>query len=108
MGVPVVSLTGSSAPSRGGASLLGAIGLDELVVDTPDRYLNTVCGLASDPGRLSMLRAGMRTRMSGSPLMDVSRFTYHLEQAYRSIWRRWCEGTKRKLEENEGAGRTSR
>ena len=107
MGVPVVSLTGSSAPSRGGASLLGAIGLDELVVDTPDQYLNTVCDLASDPGRLSMLRAGMRARMSGSPLMDVSRFTYHLEQAYRSIWRRWCEGTKRKLEENEGAGRTS-
>jgi protein O-GlcNAc transferase len=94
MGVPVVSLAGGSAPSRGGASLLGAIGLDELVVDTPEQYLDTACGLASDPRRLSMLRAGMRARMSGSPLMDVSRFTYHLEQAYRSMWRRWCEGTK--------------
>src|SRR6266850_3193519 len=98
MGVPVVSLAGTSAPSRGGASLLRAIALDELVVDTPEQYLNTVCDLASDPGRLSMLRAGMRARMSGSPLMDVSRFTYHLEQAYRSIWRRWCEGTERKPE----------
>jgi predicted O-linked N-acetylglucosamine transferase (SPINDLY family) len=98
MGVPVVSLVGSSAPSRGGASLLRAIGLDELVVDTPEQYLDTACGLASDPQRLSVLRTGMRTRMSGSPLMDATRFTYHLEQAYRSMWRHWCEGTKRKPE----------
>ena len=98
MGVPVVSLAGTSAPSRGGASLLRAIALDEFVVDTPEQYLDTACGLASDPQRLSVLRAGMRTRMSESPLMDATRFTYHLEQAYRSMWRRWCEGTKRKPE----------
>ncbi len=94
MGVPVVSLVGNSAPSRGGASLLGAIGLDELVVDTPEQYLGTACSLAGDPERLSMLRAGMRARMSGSPLMDIARFAYHLEQAYRSMWRRWCEEPK--------------
>jgi predicted O-linked N-acetylglucosamine transferase (SPINDLY family) len=98
MGVPVVSLAGTSAPSRGGASLLRAIALDELVVDTPEQYLDTACGLASDPQRLSVLRTEMRTRMSESPLMDATRFTYHLEQAYRSMWRHWCEGTKRKPE----------
>jgi predicted O-linked N-acetylglucosamine transferase (SPINDLY family) len=94
MGVPVVSLVGSSAPSRGGASLLRAIGLNELVVDTPEQYLDTACDLAGNPGRLSVLREGMRARMSGSPLMDISRFTNHLEQAYRSMWRRWCEDRK--------------
>ena len=98
MGVPVVSLAGTSAPSRGGASLLRAIALDELVVDTSEQYLDTACGLASDPQRLSVLRAGMRTRMSESPLMDATRFTCHLEQAYRSIWRHWCEGARRKPE----------
>jgi len=90
MGVPIVSLAGDSAPSRGGASLLGTIGLEELVADAPEEYLDKACSLAGDLGRLSTLRQGMRARMSASPLMDPARFTRHLEQAYRSMWRRWC------------------
>jgi predicted O-linked N-acetylglucosamine transferase (SPINDLY family) len=95
MGVPVVSLAGESAPSRGGASLLGTIGLEELVADTPEQYLDKACSLAGDLGRLSTLREGMRARMSASPLMDTARFTRHLEQAYRSMWHRWCQDRDR-------------
>jgi protein O-GlcNAc transferase len=95
MGVPVVSLAGESAPSRGGASLLGTIGLEELVADTPEQYLDKACSLAGDLGRLSTLREGMRARMSASPLMDTARFTRHLEQAYRSMWHRWCHDRER-------------
>jgi len=95
MGVPVVSLVGDSAQSRGGASLLGAIGLDDLVVHTEEQYLEKACLLASDLGRLSALRAGMRARMLASPLMDIARFTGHLERAYRSIWRQWCQDRER-------------
>jgi len=91
MGVPVVSLAGDSAPSRGGVSLLKTVGLDELVADTSQRYLDIACDLASDTGKLAALRTSMRARMSASPLMDASRFTHELEQAYRSMWRRWCE-----------------
>jgi len=90
MGVPVISLAGNSTASRGGASLLGAIGLEELVSETPDEYLDKACALARDRARLVALRAGMRDRMSGSPLMDVARFTRNLEGAYRSMWRKWC------------------
>jgi len=90
MGVPVLSLVGDSAPSRGGASVLGAIGLDELLADTTEQYLDRACALAGDRKRLASLRAGMRARMSASPLMDAGRFTRHLESAYRSMWRRWC------------------
>ncbi len=90
MGVPVVSLAGDSAPSRGGASLLGTVGLEELVADTPEEYLEKAGSLAGNLARLSTLREGMRARMSASPLMDAARFTRHLEQAYRSMWRRWC------------------
>ena len=91
MGVPVVSLAGDSAPSRGGVSLLKTVGLDELVADTRQRYLDIACDLASDTGKLAVLRTSMRARMSASPLMDAPRFTHELEQAYRSMWRRWCE-----------------
>jgi predicted O-linked N-acetylglucosamine transferase (SPINDLY family) len=96
MGVPVVSLVGDSAPSRGGASLLGTIGLGELVADTPEQYLDKACSLTSDLGRLSTLRAGMRARMSVSPLLDAARFAHNLEQAYRSMWRHWCRDRDRK------------
>ena len=95
MGVPVVSLVGDSAPARSGVSLLRAIGLDELVAETPQRYLDIAADLAGNPERLSTLRTGMRARMSASPLMDIAPFTRHLEQAYRSMWRRWCEDATR-------------
>jgi len=92
MGVPVVSLAGDTATSRGGASLLGAIGLGELVAQTPDQYLELASSLAGDPARLAALRAGLRGRMLASPLMDAQRFTRNLESAYRSMWRSWCAG----------------
>jgi predicted O-linked N-acetylglucosamine transferase (SPINDLY family) len=91
MGVPVLSLVGDSAPSRGGASVLETVGLDEMLADTPEQYLGKACSLANDRERLASLRAGMRTRMSASPLMDAARFTGNLENAYRSMWRHWCQ-----------------
>jgi predicted O-linked N-acetylglucosamine transferase (SPINDLY family) len=30
--------------------------------------------------------------MLASPLMDEERFTRDLEQAYREMWRKWCDG----------------
>jgi protein O-GlcNAc transferase len=94
MGVPVVSLVGNTATSRGGASLLHAVGLPELVAETPDQYLDIAAGLAEHPRRLASLRAGMRERMRSSPLMDAVRFTRHLEQACRKMWQTWCDGDR--------------
>ncbi len=91
MGVPVVSLAGETATSRGGASLLHAVGLGELVAQTPGEYLHIAAALAGDTQRLSALRAGLRDRMRSSPLTDADRFTRGLERAYRTMWRNWCE-----------------
>jgi protein O-GlcNAc transferase len=90
MGVPVVTLTGVTATSRGGASLLNAVGLGELVAGTTDEYLDIAAALAQDRRRLAALRAGMRDRMAASPLMDAERFTRNLEKAYRAMWTAWC------------------
>jgi len=91
MGVPVVSLSGDTATSRGGASLLHAVGLRDLVAHTTDQYLDIAAGLAYDRKRLASLRSGLRDRMRCSPLMDSTRFTRHLEKAYGAAWRAWCE-----------------
>lgn len=99
MGVPVVTLSGERHAGRVGASLLTGIGMDNLVARTPDAYVAAAVDLAREPARLAALRAGMRERMTASPLMDATRLARSVEQAYRSVWRRWCENP------GEGGGR---
>jgi protein O-GlcNAc transferase len=93
MGVPVVSYGAESATSRGGVSILHALGLAELSGDTADEYVGIAQALARDPDRLASLRSRMRDVMRSSPLMNAQRFTQDLENAYRKIWRAWCHGT---------------
>ena len=90
MGVPVVTLAGNTPTSRGGATLLHAVGLDELIADSPDAYLRIAEQLVSDGARLQRLRETMRARMGASTLMDEAGFTRDLEAAYRDLWRSWC------------------
>jgi len=90
MGVPVVSLAGSSHVSRVGVSLLNNIGLPELVADSEEQYLQIAVNLANDLPRLQQLRSTLRPRMQASPLMDAPRFARNIEAAYRQMWRQYC------------------
>ena len=90
MGVPVVSLAGETAVGRGGVSILSNVGLPELIAQTPEQYVRIAAALAQDLSRLSELRATLRDRMQASPLMDAPRFARNVEEAYRTMWRRWC------------------
>jgi predicted O-linked N-acetylglucosamine transferase (SPINDLY family) len=89
MGVPVVSLAGPTAVSRGGLSILSNLGLADLVAHAVEQYVRKAVALASDLPRLAELRAGLRQRMQGSPLMDAHRFARDVETAYRSLWAAW-------------------
>ena len=86
MGVPVISLAGRMNVSRQGVRFLRSVGLDELLAETPEEYMRIAVDLASDLPRLASLRAGLRERMSRSPLMDAQRLTRDLEAAYRGMW----------------------
>jgi hypothetical protein len=90
VGVPVVSLAGPSAVSRGGLSILSNVGLPELVAATETDYVRIAVELARNLPRLAALRATLRERLQTSPLMDGPRFARHVEAAYRQMWRRWC------------------
>jgi predicted O-linked N-acetylglucosamine transferase (SPINDLY family) len=85
MGVPVVTLAGSTHVSRVSASILHSAGLPELVAETPAQYLDIAQRLAGDRDARRALRAGMRARMQSSPLLDASRFVRDLEAAYREM-----------------------
>jgi predicted O-linked N-acetylglucosamine transferase (SPINDLY family) len=94
MGVPVVSLAGSTAVSRAGMSILSNVGLPELVAHSQEEYVAIAAALAADRTRLAQLRAGLRERMRQSPLMDAPRFARNIEEAFREMWRfdRGCHG----------------
>jgi predicted O-linked N-acetylglucosamine transferase (SPINDLY family) len=88
MGVPVITLAGNSTVSRQGASIMQALGLQELVALDADDYLARTLALAGDLPRLQALRAGLRERMA--PERRGREFTRHLEQVYGELWAAWC------------------
>jgi len=90
MSTPVVSLVGTTATSRGGASLLQNVGVPELIAETAEQYVSIAARLAQEPDVLTSLRSTLRQRMRSSPLTDAVGFTRHLEAAYRIMWQRWC------------------
>jgi predicted O-linked N-acetylglucosamine transferase (SPINDLY family) len=90
MGVPVVTLVGTTPAARAGLSLLSTVGLTELIAYTPEDYVKIGIQLANDLDYLQQLRATLRARMQTSPLMDGASFTRHLEVAYRQMWEQWC------------------
>ena len=91
MGVPVVTLRGTTHVSRTASSILARVGLEEMVADTPEAYLSVALRLSRDLERLRALRAELRDRMRGSPLLDAGAFTRSLESAYLHMMQRWRE-----------------
>lgn len=90
-GVPVLTLPGATSCSRSSASILTALGLTDWVATDHADWLARALRLSADTETLIALRAGLRARVSTSPLTDVHAFTAALETHYRAIWRTWCE-----------------
>jgi len=90
MGVPVVSLAGDTFVSRMGRTLLSAAGHPEWCAGSVDGYVDRVLALARDPGGRERLRHTLRGELRASPLCDEAGHLRSLEQAMRTLWRRWC------------------
>jgi protein O-GlcNAc transferase len=74
MGVPVITLAGTTHASRVGVSLLSTIGAPELIAPDADSYVTLAAQLANDPARLAQYRTTLRTLMSNSPLCNGPAF----------------------------------
>jgi predicted O-linked N-acetylglucosamine transferase (SPINDLY family) len=92
MGVPVVTLVGTTVVGRAGLCQALNLRLPELVAYTPEAFIAAAARLAENLDGLAELRAGLRRKMEQSPLMNAERFARNLEAKYREAWRRWCEG----------------
>jgi protein O-GlcNAc transferase len=88
MGVPVVTMMGSTSVSRAGASILSNLGFAEWVTESSAGYLAAATRLATDVNQLANLRASLRDRLRASRLMDGHQFARDMEAIYRDMWRR--------------------
>jgi protein O-GlcNAc transferase len=86
-GLPVISLHGRHGVSRSGLSILGTLGLRELVASTSEQYIEIAVALALDLPRLESLRASLRRRFEQSSLRDEKSFAANFEELLRTAWR---------------------
>jgi len=93
MGVPTITLAGNAYVTRMGVSLLTNVGLVDLIAPTPQAYVEIATALARQFDRLGALRTTLRQRLLDSPVMDGPALARDVEQAYRQMWRAWCEET---------------
>jgi len=91
MGVPVVTLAGERMIERQGASLLTAVGLEELIATDRADYVAKAVALARNPERRARLRSELRERMAASELCDGRGLAAALEDAYREMWHRYVK-----------------
>ncbi len=91
-GLPVVTKKGRSFASRVSESLLGALGLSELVAEDEDGLVALCRALAEDRSRLAVIREKIADNRFTHPLFDTERFTRHLERAYEMMAERGRAG----------------
>lgn len=91
-GLPVVTMIGCHFASRVSASLLGAVGLPELIVEDLDAYEVLALKLSQHPEQLENLKTKLALNRLSQPLFDTRRFVKNLERAYRSMWDTYVSG----------------
>jgi len=96
MGIPVITLAGSTHVSRVGASLLARVGMDELICTDTEGYVRQAVALAGDIGLLAQIRSQLRHRMQASSLCDAQFFVNEFEKMLGDVWMKWCESNPRK------------
>jgi protein O-GlcNAc transferase len=85
-GVPVVTCRGETFAARVAASVLGAVGLPDLITTNLADYEALALWLATDPPLLESVRQRLEANRLTFPLFDLERFRRHIEAAFVTMW----------------------
>ncbi len=88
-GLPVLTRMGQGFAARAAGSLLHAVGLPELAVETSDAYEAMALQLAHDPAKLAALRARLGANRLSAPLFNTEAFVRHIEAGYDAAYDRF-------------------
>jgi protein O-GlcNAc transferase len=81
-GLPLLTCAGEAFAGRVAASLLTAVGMDELVTDNLADYELHALELAQRPAQLNALKEKLARNLPTAPLLDIDLFRRNLEAAY--------------------------
>lgn len=84
-GVAIITCRGTTWPGRVAASLLTAIGLDDLICDDLPAYEALGVTLAQNPAQLKAIKDRLEKNRLTTPLFDTVRFARHMEAAYQEM-----------------------
>jgi len=87
-GLPILTLKGNSFAGRVASSLLSAVGLEELISDSTQNYIDMAIYLASHTSELSKLKIRLQQNIPNSALFNAKQFTLQLESAYKTMLQR--------------------
>lgn len=90
-GLPLLTCRGKTFPGRVAASLLRAVGLQELITDTLEEYESKALMLAGNPALLHSFRDRLTRQRAELPLFDTARTTRRIEAAYEEMMARWSK-----------------
>ena len=90
-GLPVLTRRGDTFASRVAASLLNAVGMQDLVTATWEDYERLALKLATDGELFASIKARLAANRATHALFDTDRFRRHIEAAYATM----CERARR-------------
>ncbi len=91
-GLPVVTRLGNQFAARVAASLLNAVGLQELITESDEAYEALALELAMNNEKLAAVKQKLSDNRLRKPLFDTKLYTRHLEDAYDQAFERWRSG----------------
>ena len=92
MGVPTLTLAGSTPAGRSGTCILGNAGLEAFITQSPEDFVQKGLSWAGNLAGLSDIRAGLRERIAKSAMGQPAVVAAGVECALRRMWQRWCAG----------------
>ena len=92
MGVPTLTLAGSTVTGRMGAGILEQVGLNSFVAENKSDFVEKGVSWAKNLSSLSILRSELREHLSQSAMGQPTITGDVLERSFRVMWRRWCAG----------------
>ena len=91
VGLPVLTCVGRTFPGRVAASLLTALEVPELIVQSAEEYEHLAIELANNPSRLQGIKNKLLANRLKKPLFNTQMFTKDLEDLYSKMYERYQE-----------------
>jgi predicted O-linked N-acetylglucosamine transferase (SPINDLY family) len=90
MGVPTLTVAGSTPAARQGAAILSQVGLDGFTATDPADFVAKGLHWANHLAALAEVRQGLRRRLQKAPSRQADTIAAGFETALRHMWMRWC------------------